>query len=483
MKLRACLKIGRGSAVRDFGVGQGGETGVSPQRAVTVEPTSASAKRLRRPESFRGEGHLAALLLNQRPLRVSSFVAPCHLAFPTKTEPLPIFRQALNRLLLLAALVLAHTATAAPRNTGLWNIAALKAAPKAEWGERTNLVQSLYYEGEPFNGKPTRVFAYHGRPEGAGPFPAMVLVHGGGGKAFSAWAEHWAKRGYCAIAMDLAGNGPAGRLPDGGPDQGDVAKFRDFTEADAKDMWTYHAVAAVLRGHSLLASRPEVDKNRIGVTGISWGGYLTCIVAGIDDRLKVAVPVYGCGFLHENSVWLEPRISKMTPEHRDRWVSHWDPSRYLAGVSCPILFLNGSNDFAYPMDSYKKCYQLVAERLRKVSVKIKLPHGHIWTFGEVDQFVDSHLKSGQPLATLDAMRVSGESVATKVTATVAVTKAEFHFTTDSGPWQKRNWQTVPAQLADGVATAKLPAERPLVCYLSVTDSRGVAVSTQHEELK
>jgi len=101
----------------------------------------------------------------------------------------------------------------------------------------------------------------------------------------------------------------------------------------------------------------------------------------------------------------------------------------------------------------------------------------------VDQFVDSHLKSGQPLATLDAMRVSGESVATKVTATVAVTKAEFHFTTDSGPWQKRNWQTVPAQLADGVATAKLPAERPLVCYLSVTDSRGVAVSTQHEELK
>jgi len=388
----------------------------------------------------------------------------------------------LRWLPLLAALVLAHAATAAPRNTGPWNLAALKAVPKAEWGGRTNLVQSLYYEGEPFKGQPTRIFAYYGRPEGAGPFPAMVLVHGGGGKAFPLWAEHWAKRGYCAIAMDLAGNGPAGRLPDGGPDQGDVAKFRDFTDADAKDMWTYHAVAAVLRGHSLLASRPEVDRNRIGVTGISWGGYLTCIVAGIDDRLKVAVPVYGCGFLHENSVWLEPRISKMTPEHRDRWVSHWDPSRYLAGVSCPILFLNGSNDFAYPMDSYKKCYQLVAERLRKVSLKIKLPHGHIWTFGEVDQFVDSHLKGGPPLAALDAMRITGESVTTKVTAPVPVTKAEFHFTTDSGPWQKRNWQTVPAQMAGGLVTAKLPTERPLTCYLSVTDSRGVAVSTQHEEL-
>lgn len=383
------------------------------------------------------------------------------------------------RFLLVAALVFAHAAMAASRFTGPWNVA----VPKAEFGERTNLVQSLYYEGEPFNGKPTRVFACYARPaEGNGPFPAMVLVHGGGGKAFPAWAEHWAKRGYSAIAMDLSGNGPAGRLPDGGPDQADTTKFREFSEADAKDMWTYHAVAAVLRAHSLLASRPEVDKDRIGVTGISWGGYLTCIVAGIDDRLKVAVPVYGCGFLHENSYWLEPRFAKMTAEQRDRWVNFFDPSRYLAGVSCPILFLNGSNDFAYPMDSYKKCYQLVAERLRNVAVKIKLPHGHIWTFGEVDQFVDSHLKGGQPLATVEAMRISGESVVTKVIATVPVTKAEFHFTTDSGPWQKRNWQTVPAQFADGLVIAKVPTERPLVCYLSITDSRGVAVSTQHEEL-
>ncbi len=386
-------------------------------------------------------------------------------------------------LLLVVAVALAQGAGAAPRFTGPWNLNALQTAPKAEWGERTNLVQPVYYEGEPFHGQPTRVFAYYGRPaEGQGPFPAMVLVHGGGGKAFSAWAEHWAKRGYCALAMDLSGNGPAGRLPEGGPTQDDEAKFRDFTDADAREMWTYHAVAAVLRGHSLLAARPEVNPNRVGVTGISWGGYLTCIVAGLDDRLKVAVPVYGCGFLHENSVWLEPRFAKMTPELRDRWVNFFDPSKYLAGVSCPILFLNGSNDFAYPMDSYKKCYQLVVEGLRTISVKISLPHGHIWTFGEVDQFVDSHLKGGPPLATLSAMRISGENATAQVAAPVSVTKAELHFTLDSGPWQKRVWRTVPAQHADGTVTARLPAERPVVCYLSITDARGLAVSTQHEEL-
>src|SRR6185503_10187342 len=135
-----------------------------------------------------------------------------------------------------------------------WNLNALFQPPMAQWGATTGLVQEVFYEGEPSGGKATRVFAYLGRPaaHAEGRLPAMVLVHGGGGKAFKAWAEHWAGRGYVALAMDLSGNGPNGRLPDGGPDQSDQTKFRNFTDADAAGMWSYHAVAAVLRGHSLL---------------------------------------------------------------------------------------------------------------------------------------------------------------------------------------------------------------------------------------
>src|ERR1035441_4031514 len=144
------------------------------------------------------------------------------------------------------------------RHSGPWDLAALKLAPAAEWGGRTGLVQEGYYQGEPYRGKATRVFAYLGRPAtGNGPFPAMVLVHGGGGKAFGEWAEDWASRGYVALAMDPAGCGPNGPLPDGGPDQGDATKFRDFTDAEAKDMWTYHAVSAVIRGVVLVGARPH----------------------------------------------------------------------------------------------------------------------------------------------------------------------------------------------------------------------------------
>jgi dienelactone hydrolase len=311
--------------------------------------------------------------------------------------------------LLLAGLILLHGCATAPKsadNAGLWDLAELKKTPAAEWGSRTGLVQEVYYEGEPFHGKRTRIFAYLGRPaEGHGPFPAMVLVHGGGGKAFPNWAEHWAKRGYVALAMDTAGCGADGPLPDGGPAQDDASKFHEFTDADARDMWSYHAVAAVIRGHSLLASLPEVDRTRIGITGISWGGYLTCIVAGIDDRLKVAVPVYGCGFLGENSAWRDTSLARLSPETRARWLRWFDPSQYLGGVRCPILFLNGTSDFAYPLDSYQKSYRLVPPRFRHVNVVVNLPHGHIWTFGEVDQFVGSVLRSDAPLPRLQTLKI------------------------------------------------------------------------------
>lgn len=371
------------------------------------------------------------------------------------------------------------------RFTGPWDVARLQATtPKAEWGKKAGLTQEVFYAGEKFGGQPTRVFGYYARPaEGEAPFPAMLLVHGGGGKAFAEWATLWAQRGYVALAMDLAGHGPDGqRLPDGGPDQSDEAKFRPFAENEASEMWTYHAVADVLLAHSLLASRPEVDARRIGVTGISWGGYLTCIIAGVDDRLKVAVPVYGCGFLDENSVWL-PRFAGMPADQRKQWVNTFDPSKYLPGVSCPILFLNGTNDFAYPLDSYRKSYRAVPGRV-DLSVQVRLPHGHPqgWAPPEIGLYVDSVLKQGQPLPRLGRLETKDGVASCTVDSKVEVAKAQLHYTADSGEWQKRDWQSIDASLADGRAAAQIPSARPIVYYLTVTDARGAIVSTDHAEL-
>jgi len=94
--LRACLKIARGAAARDFGCGPGGEVGASPQRAVTTEPTLAQAKRpaARRviaPQVVRLRGSSVT-----DPPVVFSFVTPRHPTFCPKTAPRGIFRQTLR---------------------------------------------------------------------------------------------------------------------------------------------------------------------------------------------------------------------------------------------------------------------------------------------------------------------------------------------------------------------------------------------------
>ncbi|MCC6356330.1 MAG: dipeptidyl aminopeptidase, partial [Verrucomicrobiae bacterium] len=68
-------------------------------------------------------------------------------------------------------------------------------------------MRAIFYDALPYEGSPTRVFAYLAVPEvSAGKkLPAMVLVHGGGGTAFHEWAKIWYDKGYAAIAMDLEG--------------------------------------------------------------------------------------------------------------------------------------------------------------------------------------------------------------------------------------------------------------------------------------
>ncbi|MCL4204465.1 MAG: acetylxylan esterase [Pirellulaceae bacterium] len=392
---------------------------------------------------------------------------------------------------LVAELVVASLASASDsvpggvdaRFTGPWDLRHLKQPPRFVWGETRDGVREVYYENEPYRGQATRVFAYFAKPaDGEGPFPGMVLVHGGGGTAFAEWARLWAERGYAALAMDLAGRGPdRDRLADGGPDQSDTEKFGPFDEHSIRDVWSYHAVAAVIRGHSLLASLPEVDGSRTGVTGISWGGYLTCIVAGLDDRFKAAVPVYGCGFLHENSVWL-PRLAGMESAQRTRWVDNFDPSRYLPGVNCPILFVNGTNDFAYPLDSYRKSYRAVSGT-RQLCVTVRMPHSHPagWKPIEIDLFIDSVVRDGTPLPRLGPPGVEDGELSAAVESKTPIKSAEIHYTADTGAWQQREWHSRDATLKAGRVSAPLPQERPCVAFLTVTDERGATISTEHVE--
>ncbi|WP_254506962.1 alpha/beta hydrolase family protein [Anatilimnocola floriformis] len=399
---------------------------------------------------------------------------------------------------ILSLLVGGLTCAAEPAKlpaTTPWKLEELNKPPKHEWLNKDEPVHSLFYEGEKYNGQPTQVFAYYASPRTLGiamqnvKHPAVVLVHGGGGTAFREWAEVWARKGYVAIAMDLAGHRPLEgknahdqknrtRLENGGPNQGDDEKFGSILK-EPGEQWPYHAVAAVIRAHSLIRSFEEVDADRTAVTGISWGGYLTCIVAGVDSRFKAAVPVYGCGHLQENSAWTD-RLNKMPADQRDRWTQLWDPKQYLPSVSMPILFVNGTNDFAYPLDSYMKSFDDVRGD-KQLCVTVNMPHGHPpgWKPEEIALFVQQCLQKEDILTKPGEPKLSDKEITCTCTGGLKkLIEAKLHYTTDTGPINKRSWKSVDAKINERTITAVAPPGDATVWFLTVTDELGATVSTR-----
>ncbi len=379
-------------------------------------------------------------------------------------------------ILRIATFLIAATAGAA---SGPWDLNRLRQPPVVDWVDQHGTLRALYYSNEPFHGKPTRVFAYYAVPEKlTGKVPAMVLVHGGGGKAFAEWAEMWAKRGYAALSMDLRGRGPDGNRHAGaGPEQDNREIFTNIKDGP-RETWPYHAVAAVIRAVSLLAAQPEVDASRIGITGISWGGYLTSMVSGLDGRLKVAIPVYGCGFIYQNSPWA-PAIDQL-PE-RAQWIENFDPSRYLPRARMPMLWVNGTNDFAYGLENYQLSYRL-PKGPRTLTVTVRMKHSHTdgWKPVEIGLFADQHLRGGLPLARLGPHKLKGDTIEVRWSGRERIREAALCYTRDTGPWKDRLWQSVPAEVKGKRIIAKLPAARPIVFFLTATGARGATVSTEHE---
>jgi dienelactone hydrolase len=389
-----------------------------------------------------------------------------------------------------------------------WDFAALQEAPRVFEAPAAYIdalpqteplpegIRAFTFEGFPFKGKPTRVFALYGAPAWASPSqksPGIVLVHGAGGTAFASWVKTWVDRGYAAIAFDNEGQLPVGkydawaRNPQGGPRRADIAQL----DWPITDQWMYHAVADTMLAHSLLTSLPEVDADRIGTTGISWGAVVLANVAAVDSRLKFAVPVYGCGFISEASADGSTFVGgKATPEQRAAWRALWDPSVRLSEAKMPMLWLTGTNDFAFTLRAWQRSYR-TAPGIRGVCVRVRMVHGH-GAAGEnpeeIRAFADSIVNGGKPLARV--VRQSPEQgdqngrvwVEWTTDAELPIHKAQINFTrTAEGPWQDRLWETAPAEIdASGhSASATLPADAA-VYYFNLIDVRGLIVSSEHE---
>ena len=372
----------------------------------------------------------------------------------------------------------------------LWDLKALSKPPELIWVNQQEKVHTLLYRSVDYEGKPTQVFAYYTNPDllmgiknSKRKFSGVVLLHGGGGKAFKEWAEKWAADGYAAIAMDLSGNGEDGKkLAQAGADQADDNKFQKIEKGNLKDVWTYHAVASAILAHSLLLNLPEVDATKTSVTGISWGGYLTCIVASLDNRFKAAAPVYGCGFYDESDIFKDP-VNKLSPENKQKWMKYFDPSSYLPFAKPQFLFVNGNTDLFYNVVPYHKTYRLVDKALRTICIKPDMLHSHEhgWQPAEIRYFFENVVNQGAPLIKIISVNDQGSEIKLTYQSPVTLSQAEFYYTSDlTSINAKRKWDIKKAVVDPDKKTITItkPQEGFKYAFFYLKDHRNISVSSE-----
>lgn len=104
-----------------------------------------------------------------------------------------------------------------------------------------------------------------------------------------------------------------------------------------KEQWFYYFISDIILANSLLRADERVDADRIGLTGISWGGLGVSTALCYDDRFAFAAPVYGGGFMQAStSPWGKfggPGVDDI-----------WDAQTLLPEVRMPVMWFNGDND-------------------------------------------------------------------------------------------------------------------------------------------
>jgi cephalosporin-C deacetylase-like acetyl esterase len=399
---------------------------------------------------------------------------------------------------LLTCLLLAITLnaeTVADRKVVLGLADTCAPAPKtydAEGFKADGQVRAIFYEALPYQGKPTRVFAWIGLPaKREGKVPGIVLVHGGGGTAYKEWVQKWNAQGFAAISIAVEGQTDASEKKDaksrpnwvrhafGGP-------ARDGTFADTKlplkEQWMYHALADTMLANSLLRSLPEVDATKIGVMGVSWGGVITSTVIGLDARFAFGIPTYGCGHLFD----AENHWGKALHDN-EGYKQLWDGMNYADRVKMPVLWLSWPQDAHFPLGCQAENYRK-APGPRMVSLITKMGHSHPagWNPPDSYAFAKSVVETGIPWGKSTAAAAKDGNAIAIFASRKPITRAVLVSTTDKGFTGTRKWVETPANLETfngTVASISAPLPAGTTAWYINAYADQLTLTSDYQEIK
>ena len=266
-----------------------------------------------------------------------------------------------------------------------------------EWEQDGVVCRIVRYQVGVFKGAPSRVAGFYAFPKAGTKLPAILEMHGGGQSASLNSVVTYAKRGYAGISINWGGNKMNIRQETWGGPQTDWGKLdathppqrnpvNHFVGALKPDAYTLDEVEsprnsnwflvlmAARRAITFLEQQPEVDATRIGAHGHSMGGKLTTNLAGIDKRIKAAVPSCGgSGDLVESEA-VVPGGSRTKRTALE--LACISDNAYLPLITCPILWLSPTNDFHGHLDNMAWNWRHLPDARTRFSIAPHLNHRH-----------------------------------------------------------------------------------------------------------
>jgi len=212
------------------------------------------------------------------------------------------------------------------------------------------------------------------QPPGEGPFPVVVLIHGGpesqARPAFNSTVQLWLRElGVAVVVPNVRGSSGYGKTY--------VGLDNGFKREDS--------VRDIGKLLDWIATRPDLDADRVGVIGGSYGGYMVLASAvHFSDRLKAVVDVVGISsfvtFLENTQDYRRDLRRVEYGDERDPAMrAHLEkisPVNNVDRIHVPIFVVQGENDPRVPVTESEQIVEALRREGNEVWYMNALNEGH-----------------------------------------------------------------------------------------------------------